>query len=181
MATTAASSVALLCVGEFAGVHGVRGSIRLRSFTADPLAIFDCGPLFDDSGSRCFHLTRIASAKQTLIVQVQGVADRDAARALTGARLYLPRDRLPALADEDEFYHADLIGCQAVFADGKAAGRVKAVHNFGAGDILELDRPGAAGAMLPFTKANVPRVDLVLRRLVVVLPLNDAVEEEEAS
>lgn len=179
MTVTAAPPSALLCVGQFAGAHGVRGLVRLRSFTADPLAILDYAPLLDQTGTHSFHLTQTGNAKDALIVKVQGVADRDAALALTGTRLYIPRDRLPEPEGEDEFYYADLIGCRAELSDGTLLGRVRAVHDFGAGEMLELERDGVPTVMMPFTKVVVPVIDIASRRLVVAPPAEIIARDDE--
>ncbi|MBV8889748.1 MAG: 16S rRNA processing protein RimM, partial [Alphaproteobacteria bacterium] len=169
---------ARVCVGVVAGAHGVRGAVRLKSFTAAPEDIARYGPVEDESGRRQFSVRVLSTAKGTLVAELSGVGDRDRAEALRGLRLYLPRAALPP-TEEDEYYHADLIGLAAVLGDGTQVGRVRAVHDFGAGDTLEIDRPGAAPALVPFTRAIVPLVDLGGRRLVVDPPpgLLDAIPE----
>ncbi len=161
--TAAAKQV---CVGVVTGPHGVTGAVRVKSFTAQPEAIAAYGPLADESGRQSFELRLVGAAKGVLIARLSGVADRDRAEALRGLRLYLPRAALPPPGPE-EYYHADLIGLEAVLRDGTPLGRVRAVHDFGAGDQIELDRPGAAPAMVPFSRAVVPIVDLDAGRLVI--------------
>lgn len=164
----------LILVAEVVGVHGVRGAVKLRSFTADPAAVAGYGPLSDHTGRGDWRLRILGEARGTLVVAVAGIEDRNAAAALKGLRLFVPRARLP-VPDDDEFYLADLIGLEAATADGVPYGRVVAVHNFGAGDLLEIDRSGSAAhdrapALLPFTRTIVPAVDLASRRLVVAPP-----------
>lgn len=163
-----------VCVGEIGAAHGLRGEVFVRSFTADPVALADYGPLLAEPGGRRLRLRVVGEKKAALIVRVDGVADRDAAEALRGLRLFVDRAALPE-PDEDEFYHADLIGLTAEFAVEDAAtpeppGRIGAVHDFGAGSILEIVREGEPPVLVPFTRAAVPVVDLPGRR-VVVAPL----------
>jgi len=147
----------------------VRGAVRIKSFTAKPEDIARYGPLEDESGERHFTLRITGAAKGVLIAKLSGVADRDRAEALRGLRLYLPRAALPLL-EEDEYYHADLIGLDAVLTDGTPLGQVRAVHDFGAGDTLEIVRPEGPPAMVPFTKAIVPEIDLAAGRLLLDPP-----------
>jgi 16S rRNA processing protein RimM len=158
-----------VCVGVVTGAHGVRGAVRVKSFTADPAAVARYGPLEDESGERQFALRLIGSAKGVLVAKLAGIADRDQAEALRGLRLYLPRAALPP-AGEDEYYHADLIGLAAALVDGTPLGQVRAVHDFGAGDTLEIVRPQGPPVVVPFTRAVVPLVDLAAGRLVVDPP-----------
>ncbi len=158
-----------VCVGILTGAHGVRGAVRVKSFTADPQDVARYGPLEDESGERRFMLRLAGSAKGVLIAHLSGIDDRDQAEALRGLRLYLPRAALPPTAAE-EYYHADLIGLQAALADGTPVGQVRAVHDFGAGDTLEIERPEGPSAMVPFTRAIVPVVDLDAGRLVLDPP-----------
>jgi 16S rRNA processing protein RimM len=157
-----------ILVGIVTGAHGVTGAVRVKSFTARPEDIGRYGPLVDETGRR-FALRRIGAGKGVLIARLSGVDDRNRAEALRGLRLYLPRAALPPAA-ADEFYHADLIGLAAVLGDGTAIGRVRAVHDFGAGDTLEIERAHAPPAMVPFTRAIVPVVDLDAGRLVIDPP-----------
>lgn len=159
-----------LLVGVVVGAHGVRGAVRIKSFTADPGAVATYGPVEDDEGGRRFSLRVLSVGKGVVTAAVDGVGDRDAAEALRGTRLYVPRAALPATTDEDEFYHADLIGLAAVAADGGPVGRVSAVHDFGAGDVLEIARSSGEAIMLPFTRERVPLVDLAGGRVVVEVP-----------
>jgi 16S rRNA processing protein RimM len=158
-----------VCVGIITGAHGVRGAVRVKSFTADPEGVARYGPLEDEKGERHLSLRLVGSAKGVVIARLSGIADRDHAEALRGLRLYLPRTALPPTADE-EYYHADLIGLEAALADGTALGHVRAIHDFGAGDTLEIERPDGPPAMVPFTRAIVPIVDLAAGRLVLDPP-----------
>jgi 16S rRNA processing protein RimM len=159
-----------VCVGAIAGSFGVRGEVRLKSFCADPEAIADYGPLFTEDGSRSFKVTLTRPVAGGLGARLSGVATKEEADALRGTSLFVARDRLPSLGD-DEFYHADLIGMEVRDTGGRMIGRVAAVHNHGAGDLLEVQGPGLKEALLlPFTRAVVPTVDLATRRVVVDLP-----------
>ena len=159
-----------ICVAQIGAAHGVRGEVKLKSFTADPLAVKDYGPLTTEDGAVSFVIEALRPAKGHLVARLAGVGDRDAAERLARTRLYVSRERLPP-PEADEFYHADLIGLAAVAADGSEVGTVVAIHDFGAGDILEV-RPASGGAtvMLPFNEACVPEVDLARGRITVVPP-----------
>ena len=159
---------ALVCVGAIAGGFGVRGEVRLKSFCAEPAAITGYGPLVTEDG-RSFGVRLTRPIAGAFSARLTGVGTREEAEALKGTRLYAPRDRLPALP-EDEFYHADLIGLLVVDTGGAALGTVRAVLDHGAGDILEIARPGAPDLLLPFTRAAVPTVDLAAGRLVADPP-----------
>src|SRR5262249_59312072 len=104
---------ARVCLGQIGAAHGVRGEVRLRSFTSDPAAIADYGPLETEDG-RVLEIEALRPAKDHFVARLSGVRDRDAASALTNAMLYVPRERLPQTQDPDEVYHADLIGLAAV-------------------------------------------------------------------
>jgi 16S rRNA processing protein RimM len=163
-----------VCVGVITGAHGVRGAVRLKSFTAEPEDVARYGPLEDERGERRFALRLIGnakggSAKGVLIAAIAGIEDRNRAEVLRGLRLYLPRSALPPTG-VDEYYHADLIGLEVVLPDGARLGTVRAVHDFGAGDTLEIARASGPPVMVPFTRAVVPVVDLDAGRLVVDPP-----------
>lgn len=160
----------MVCVGAVAGAHGVRGVVRVKSFTAEPDDVCAYGPVSDEAGARTWRIERVGHAKGVVLVRLEGILDRDAADALKGTRLYVARSALPEPEDEEEFYHADLIGLSADLADGTPFGRVKAVHDHGAGDILEIARPHAPPLDVPFTLAAVPLVDVAAGRIVVDLP-----------
>ncbi|PQO24810.1 16S rRNA processing protein RimM [Rhodobacteraceae bacterium WD3A24] len=149
-----------VCVGAIAGAYGVRGEVRLKSFCAESGAIADYGPLETEDGGRRFEVTLTRPASGGLAARLSGVSSKEEADALRGTRLYADRDRLPVLPD-DEFYHADLIGLEMRDADGNSLGRVRAVLDHGAGDLLEVEAPGRQGSVLvPFTREIVPTVDL---------------------
>lgn len=159
-----------VCVGVIAGSFGVRGEVRLKSFCAEPAAIADYAPLVTADGARSFDLTLTRPVKGGFAARLSGVATKEAADALRGTRLYADRTALPALP-EDEFYHADLIGLEVVDTGGKSLGHVRAVHDHGAGDLLEIHGPGLkSSVLLPFTEACVPTVDLAAGRLIADPP-----------
>ena len=156
----------LVCLAEVLAPHGVRGLLRLRCHTEVPEDVAAYGPLVDERGRR-YRTTVHGRHKGGLLVALDGIGDRDAAEALKGARLSVHRSALPAPA-ADEFYHADLIGLRVERTDGSHWGELRAVHNFGAGDVLEV-APAAGGptVLLPFDRESVPTVDLADGRLVV--------------
>jgi len=158
-----------ICVARIGAAHGVRGAVKLWTFTEDPLAVQAYGPLITKDGSRQFEVATAREAKGHLVATLKGVATREEAERLNGIELYVARDQLPA-TDDDEYYHADLIGLAAVTAAGVPLGRVIAIHNFGAGDIIEIAPPHGPTLLLPFTNAVVPTVDLAAGRVVVELP-----------
>jgi len=171
-----------ILVGRFGAPHGVRGELRLQSFTQDPQAIGAYAPLFDESGRGRYKIVSLRPVKgASFVVRIEGVTTREAAAALTNQSLYIERDNLPE-PEEEEFYLADLIGLSAFARDESGAelpfGRVKDVLNFGGGDIIEIEPPeGGETIFLPFTRAVVPELDLAARRLVVVPP--DEIEARE--
>ena len=147
----------------------MRGAVKLWTFTEDPLAVKAYGPLTTKDGARQFEVTSAREAKGHLVATLKGIATREDAERLNGIELYVAREKLPA-TDEDEYYHADLIGLAAVNAADEPLGRVVAIHNFGAGDIIEIAPPQGATMLLPFTNAVVPTVDLAGGRVVIELP-----------
>jgi 16S rRNA processing protein RimM len=158
-----------ICVAEIGGAHGIRGEVRLKSFTAVPDAITRYGPLESDDGRR-FEIAALRPTKGLFIARLKGVGDRNAAEALRSLKLYVPRTRL-APPEPDEFYHADLIGLDVFDTTGRALGRIVAVPNYGAGDLLEIaPADGRPPVLLPFTKAAVPTVDMAARRIVADPP-----------
>ncbi len=163
-----ADPAGLVCVGAIAGGFGVQGEVRLKSFCADPAAIADYAPLVTEDG-RSFGLRLTRPLSGAFAARLTGIATREQAEAMKGTRLYVPRDRLPN-PDEEEFYHADLIGLAVLDTGGAPIGKVKAVLDHGAGDILEVQRPGKPDLLLPFTRAVVPTVDLAGRRIVADPP-----------
>ena len=169
----------LILVGRIAAAHGVKGLVKLQSFTGDPSAIASYGPLQDASGRRRFEIVVRHQVKGGVVAAIAGVADRNEAEKLRGVELYLPRDALPPAA-EGEYYHADLVGLRVELSDGKALGRVRAVENHGAGDILAVDRPGRSEVSLPFNDRVVPVVDLAAGRVVVDPPAGVLEDEAKA-
>lgn len=158
-----------VCLGTIVGVHGVQGVVRIKSFTADPADIAAYGAVSDEGGERRFEVKVLGQARGAVLARLSGVANRDAAEALRGVQLYVPRAALPE-ANEDEYYHADLIGLPVETREGAPLGSVRAVHNFGAGDILELRDESGRELLLPFSDAVVPEVDLASGRIVAVPP-----------
>ena len=158
-----------ICVARIGAAHGVRGAVKLWTFTEDPLAVRDYGPLLTKDGARQFEVAHAREAKDHLVATFKGVASREDAERLNGIELYIAREKLPD-TDDDEYYHADLIGLAAVNAANEPLGRVVAIHNFGAGDIIEIAPLHGSTMLLPFTNAVVPTVDLVGGRVVIELP-----------
>jgi 16S rRNA processing protein RimM len=162
--------VARICVARIGAAHGVKGEVKLWSFTADPAAVADYGPLESEDGTQRFEIEAMRPAKDHLVARLSGVRDRNAAERLANLRLYVARERLPAPAPE-EFYHADLIGLRAESRDGAALATIVGIHDFGAGDLLEL-RPlsGGGTVLMPFTAQTVPEVDIAGGRIIIDPP-----------
>ena len=165
-----------VCVTRIGAAHGVRGAVKLWTFTGDPRAVERYGPLTTRDGARQFEIASAREAKDHLVATFKGIATRNDAEKLNGIELYVPRERLPA-TDDDEYYHADLIGLAAVNAANEPLGRVVGIHNFGAGDIIEIAPPKGTTMLLPFTNAVVPTVDIEGGRVVIELP--QEIEGEE--
>jgi len=160
----------LVCLGQISGAHGVRGAVRIQTFTDHPDDISAYGPLQTEAGDRHFPITVQRQVKAGVIARIGGVDDRDAALALKGTRLFVARSALPS-ADDDEFYYVDLVGLKAVGADGRPFGEIIAVDNFGAGDVLELKMTASGETIhVPFTREVVPDIDLAGGRARVELP-----------
>jgi 16S rRNA processing protein RimM len=160
---------ARVCVARIGAAHGLRGEVRLWTFTEDPMSVTQYGPLSTKDGARQLEVTHARAAKDHLVATLTDVTTREEAERLNGIELYVARDRLPA-TDEGEYYHADLIGLAAVDAAGTPLGTVAAIHNFGAGDIIEIAPAHGPTLMLPFTDAVVPTVDLAGGRVVIEMP-----------
>ncbi|MCE5974733.1 ribosome maturation factor RimM [Sinirhodobacter sp. WL0062] len=159
-----------VCVGAIAGAFGVQGEVRLKSFCTEPEDIASYGPLYSEDGKRSFTIRLTRPVTGGLGARLSGVTTKEDADALRGATLWVDREKLPSLPD-DEFYHTDLIGLEVFDAGGAPIGRVRAVQNFGAGDILEIFAPGRRTTlMLPFTRAVVPTVDLKAGRIIADPP-----------
>ena len=160
---------AQICVARIGAAHGVRGAVKLWTFTEDPFAVKRYGPLSTKDGARQFEVTDAREAKDHLVATLNGITTREEAERLNGVELYVAREKLPA-TEQDEYYHTDLIGLAAVTTADEPLGRVVAIHNFGAGDIIEIAPPQGATMLLPFTNAVVPTVDLKAGRVVIELP-----------
>ena len=159
-----------VCVGAIAGAFGVRGEVRLKSFCAEAADIAAYGPLTTEDGGRSFDVTLTRPVASGFAARLTGVMTKEAADGLRGQRLFAPRGALPSLPD-DEFYHADLLGLSARDTGGAELGKIAAVLNHGAGDILELRGPALKGSVLvPFTRAIVPTVDLAIGRVIIDPP-----------
>jgi len=166
-------------LGVVAAPHGVRGLVRIRSFTEDPMSVAAYGPLSDESGKKEYRVEALSAARGAILARIEGVADRTAAEALRGLRLYVERDRLPKTG-EREWYEADLIGLKVIGADGRDWGKVVAFHDFGAGSVMEV----SGGLMLPFTNEAVPEIDVEGGRIMVEPPaglLAGGAEKEDES
>jgi 16S rRNA processing protein RimM len=160
---------ARVCVARIGAAHGLRGEVRLWTFTEDPMSVTQYGPLSTKDGARQLEVTHARAAKDHLVATLTDVTTREEAERLNGIELYVARDRLPA-TDEGEYYHADLIGLAAVDAAGTPLGTVAAIHNFGAGDIIEIAPAHGPTLMLPFTDAVVPTIDIAGGRVVIERP-----------
>jgi 16S rRNA processing protein RimM len=159
-----------ICVARIGAAHGTRGEVRLWSFTADPEAVGQYGPLETADRTRSIEIETMRAARDCFVARLKGVSDRTAAERLRNIDLYVARERLP-VPQSDEFYHADLIGLAAEDAGGKALGTVIAMHNFGAGDLVEIAPPGGgATMMLPFTATVVPKVEIAAGRIIIDPP-----------
>jgi 16S rRNA processing protein RimM len=177
MSSTSQRTVAIAEVGA---AHGLKGEVRLRSFTGKPMDVATYGLLTAPDG-RQFEILSVrpaaGSKSEMMIARLKDVVDRNAAEALTGTQLSVPYDRLPP-PEDGEYYHADLIGLSAVTADGTALGTVVAVQNYGAGDLLEIAPDRGETILVPFSDAAVPEIDMVAKRIVVVLPVFDQADEK---
>jgi 16S rRNA processing protein RimM len=157
-------------VAQIGAAHGIRGEVKLRSFTADPAAVADYGPLESEDGTLHVEIEALRQAKGHLVAQLSGIRDRAAAARLANVRLYVARERLPP-TEPEEFYHADLIGLRAEDRAGTELGTIVGIHDFGAGDLLELRPRGQATTVLmPFTALTVPVVDIAGGRIVIDPP-----------
>jgi len=170
---------ARICVAQIGAAHGLRGGVHLRSFTAEPEAFAQYGPLETEDGTRRFEIESVKPSKDGFTVRFVGVTRREQAEALRNVNLYVGRDRLPAPAD-GEFYCADLIGLAAVTPAGEPLGEVIALHNFGAGDIIEVRLASGDTTMLAFDTATVPEIDIADGRIVVVMPQEIVAQGDDA-
>lgn len=178
MAEAKSRSKARVLLGEITGVHGVRGDVLIRTYTADPKSIAVYGPLSNEHGTAAYEITVVRSTDKGVVAKLTGIPDRTAAEKLRGTKLYVDRVRLPE-PDATEFYHADLIGLRAIGTDGGPIGEVIAVQNYGASDLLEIRIPGEkATELIPFSDACVPAVDLQAGTITVVMPVFTSDDEE---
>ena len=159
----------LICVGQIGSARGLKGELRVKSFTADAKAIAAYGALTDESGEQAFEIKVTGRHKEQLVVRIKGVDDRNAAEALNGQKLYMERDQLPE-PEEDEFYFSDLQGLDAELPDGQPFGKVIEAEDYGGGPFLEVKAPGHGSVLVPFTKAAVPVVDLKGGKVVIDPP-----------
>jgi 16S rRNA processing protein RimM len=168
-----------ICVARIGAAHGVRGEVKLWSFTEDPASVATYGPLETEDGTEHFEIEALRPAKDYFVARIAGIGDRSAAERLRNLELYIPRARLPKINEQNTYYHADLIGLDAVTPEGVLVGTVHALHNFGAGDIIEIMPVGSGEPlMLPFNNATVPRVDLEARQIVLVQPVEIEARDE---
>jgi len=160
-----------LLMGRIGAAHGIKGEVRIQSFTDDPMALAGYGELSTNRPGLTVTIEAARTTTNVLIARLKGITDRTAAEKLNGVELYVDRAKLPEIADEDDFYLADLIGLDARLADGTSLGRVLAVPNYGAGDILEIGGPGLETRLIPFTRAAVPQVHVAQGYVVVDPPI----------
>jgi len=168
-----------VCVGRIAGAHGIRGWVRITSYTEAPEGVAAYGPVSDDKGERMFELEIMRMAKAQVVARIPGVTDRNAAEALRGVQLYVPRVALPA-PDPDEFYFEDLTGLAVGTVDGQSIGVILSVQDFGTGPMIEVGESRGATVLVPFTRAIVPVVDLAAGRIEIDPPIGllEPVEKE---
>lgn len=178
-----ASDIKRICLGQIGAANGIKGHVRVKPFTGEPEAFGDYGSLQDESGKNRFKIAALRPIKGgMLVVKFKGINDRNQAEALTGTKLYIDRDRLPDLDEDDDFYIEDLIGLKAVDTEGNPLGEITLIHNFGAGDLLEIKPDHGPTMLAPFTKAAVPTVALSDKKIVISLVeagLNDDDDEPE--
>lgn len=168
-----------ILLGHISTAHGIRGEVVIKSHTGDPADIGAYGPLSDEAGTRAFEIKAVRVTKKGVIARIAGVTDRNAAEALRGTELFVERDKLPE-AEDDEVYHADIIGLTAVRGDGSDVGEIIAVQNFGAGDLLEIRLTGKRRTeFVPFTEDFVLELDIEAGRAVVIMP-DDTVTDDDA-
>ena len=154
------------------GAQGLKGEVKAKIFTATPDALPRYGTLHSQDG-RTFKITAFRPVKEgEAVIAFEGIRDRDAAQALKGVQLFVPRDALPP-AEEDEFYHADLIGLDARDSEGRLVGKVAAIHNFGAGDVIAITRADGDEVLLAFTAETVPVIDIQGGRITIAVPEDD--------
>jgi len=169
-----------LLMGRIGAAHGIKGEVRITSFTEEPLALVDYGPLTTDKPGLVIEIETARATTNVLVARLKGVTDRNAAEKLNGVELFVDRDKLPPPANDDDFYHADLIGLEARLGDGTVLGTVTAVPNYGASDLIEVRDTRTGDTFLyPFTKAVVPEVRLADGYIVIDVPVETDLGEEE--
>ncbi|MCP4394806.1 MAG: 16S rRNA processing protein RimM [Alphaproteobacteria bacterium] len=164
----------MICVGVIKGSHGVKGDVKLKSFTDNPRDITSFGVLQNERGNKTFSLTIIGKTKDGLRAHIEGIDDKDAADELKGTELFVSRDILPKIEDENEFYHADLIGLSVTIksedeGEEEKQGTLTKVHDFGAGDVLEIDTTDGETILVPFNDDSVPEIDIKGGKIVVIV------------
>ena len=175
-----ADSAKRLLMGRIGAAHGIKGEVRIQSFTEEPLALADYGPLTTNKPGLVIEIEHARATTNVLVARLKGVTDRTAAEKLNGVELYVERDKLPPPAEADDFYHADLIGLDVRLNDGTVLGKVTAIPNFGASDLLEVTDARTGDTYLyPFTKAVVPEILIAEGYLVVEVPVEADPGEEE--
>jgi 16S rRNA processing protein RimM len=169
-----------ILMGRIGAAHGIKGEVRIQSFTEDPMALAGYGPLATKKSGLTIEIEAARVADTMLVARLKGITDRTTAEKLNGVELFVDRDKLPPTGDEDDFYHADLVGLEARLTDGSVIGEVSAVPNFGAGDLIEVKNPRSGDTFLyPFTKAAVPEVHVKAGYLVIDPPTEADLGEEE--
>jgi 16S rRNA processing protein RimM len=169
-----------LLMGRIGAAHGIKGEVRIQSFTEDPMALAGYGPLATGKPGLTVEIVAARLAGSVLVCRLKDVADRNAAERLNGVELFVDRAKLPPADDPDDFYHADLVGLEARLTDGTVLGTVTAVPNFGAGDLVEVRDPRSGDTYLyPFTRAAVPHIHLKDGFLVIDPPIEAEMGEEE--
>ena len=170
----------LILVGRIGAAHGIRGEVRIQSFTEDPMALAAYGPLSTNRPGLTVTVLAARTNTNVLVARLAGVSDRTTAERLNGVELYVARSVLPPPDDEDDFYHTDLIGLRARLPDGTEIGEVLAVPNFGAGDLIEVRDRGTGDTFLyPFSRAVVPEIRIAEGYLTIVPPIEAEPGEEE--
>ena len=158
-----------ICIAQIVGVHGVKGLVKIKCFADNPALMTEYGLLTDASGKETYNIIRAAPHKNVFLSEVEGSSDRDEADKLRGTKLYISRDILPK-PDEDEFYVEDLVNMDAILEDGAVLGKVVAVQNYGAGDLIEIHPPKRQSILLPFTMESVPNIDIKSKKITVIIP-----------
>lgn len=168
-----------VCLGAIVGVHGIRGEVKVKCFSDDEKNFNSYGVFTDEAENKTFKAKAVGHSKELLRVKIQGVDDRNTAETLVGTGLYVKREKLPQL-NEEEFYHADLIGLDTKNISGEIIGKVNALYNFGAGDLIEIKMADGSLEMLPFNKQYVPTIDIA-NRFIIVEMMQFAADEEDGN